>query len=130
MWVYLEPLIGWIIAAIGATLVAISVMFGKRFAAWVGKTIGAGVVKELRGYWKTDIDSGLAPIYDELQIGDGSHKWPNGSDTLPSTMKTIYDRQAETHQMVINLVGQLETFLTGQSTARPDDPDEVGGHPA
>src|SRR5690606_21896466 len=102
-------------AVIGTCLVAIAVMFAKRFASWIGKAIGRAIIASLRSYWKADMDTELsaklAPIYAELQIGDETKKWPNGSDTLPQTMQTIYDRQRETWLMVRDMQLQLEAVL-------------------
>src|SRR5690606_26932231 len=56
-------------------------------------------------------------IYAELQIGDGTKKWPNGSDTLPQTMQTIYDRQRETWLMVRDMQMQLEAVLTDRGNS-------------
>src|SRR5690606_25800830 len=112
MTINVEP----VAAVIGTCLVAIAVMFAKRFASWIGKAIGRAIIDSLRSYWKADMDTELsaklAPIYAELQIGDGTEKWPNGSDTLPQTMQTIYDRQRETWLMVRDMQMQLEAVLT------------------
>ena len=112
MTINVEP----VAAVIGTCLVAIAVMFAKRFASWIGKAIGRAIIDSLRSYWKADMDTELsaklAPIYAELQIGDGTEKWPNGYDTLPQTMQTIYDRQRETWLMVRDMQMQLEAVLT------------------
>src|SRR5690606_4113081 len=99
MWVWVEPFLGWVIGAVGVMLGTAGAVYGKRMAVWLGKVIGAGIVDTLRTHWSEDMSSKLSPIYAELQIGDGTEKWPNGSDTLPETMQTIYDRQAETYHM-------------------------------
>lgn len=122
MWAYLEPLIGWVVAAVGATLVAIGVMYGKRIATWTITVFGQAVADTLgdtlEPRWtrsiRREIDQALEPIHKELQIEQGAAKWPNGSSTLPSSISEIYRRQAETYAMVTNLVGQIETHLIGQ----------------
>lgn len=122
MWVYLEPLIGWLIAAIGATMVAIGVMYGKRLATWslevFGKAVAESLGNQLEPRWtrsiRKEVDQALEPIHRELQIEQGAAKWPNGSSTLPTSISEIYRRQAETYAMVTNLVGQIESFIIGQ----------------
>ena len=111
MWVWVEPILGWVIAALGVMLVAAGGVYGKRSAIWLGRVIGAGIVDTLRTHWSEDMSSKLSPIYAELQIGDGTEKWPNGSDTLPETMQTIYDRQRDTYFMVQEMQRQLESVL-------------------
>lgn len=118
----------------GAIGIAITVMFGKQAAEWsirvLGKAVAEAIGDQLEPRWATSIrkemDEALGPIHRELQITDGAEKWPNGSDSLPASMKTIYERQAETHSMVKDMVAQLEALLVGRT---PEDHGEPEGTP-
>lgn len=125
MQVHLEPIAGWFAGAFMLGVAAVVAVYGKRFAEWIGTQIARGVIGEIGDALQPRWQKLLDPIYAELQIGEGAEKWPNGSDTLPKTMKTIYDRQAETYGMVRDMQRQLEQVLT----ARPSHPDEPEGTP-
>jgi len=116
------PALGWVGTAIGLSFLAWAAprVWGFLMRA-IADRIVATIGDKLEVRWKEALEDALDPIYAELQIGEGAEKWPNGSDTLPKTMKTIYDRQAETYGMVRDMQRQLEQVLTSRPP-RPDDP--------
>lgn len=125
MWV--QPVVGWVLALVGAVTVAIGVMWGKAIAKWLLSTLGVAIVEEvgdkLQPRWEESTHKALAPLHEELRIGEGAEKWPNGSASLPASIKEIYDRQHKTYEAVKLLSGQvsdLERQIESVLTDRPD----------
>lgn len=132
MQVYLEPLLGWFVGAFILGTSAVVAIYGKRVAQWVGNQLAKGVINEIGDALEPRWKKLLEPINAELQIGDGADKWPNGSSTLPETMKTVYDRldgvhiiQTDTKRMVGEMQRQLEMILTSR-LGSAGTPPEVG----
>lgn len=97
------PVAAWIFLGIGGLFMAwlAPKAFGFLAEAVADKTVEK-LEERLAPMWQSDLEDALEPIYEDLKIGEGASKWPNGSRNLPDSMREIYRRVDEIQRWVVS----------------------------